>query len=148
VGAKADEIYIGGSELCLWNGSELTELETPDWDTTNYVALAADDRLVSGTRSISVSTEQGGWERIDTPAQGFMGLVAFRGDVYALSSENGVMRVYPGPAALLTKPLAARGMVALSDGIIAFGKGGVIAFDGNQWFDVQVPLCELGQAPL
>ena len=132
----------------MWNGSELLELEGPKGDTTSCVALSVDDRLIAGLRYVHASTPEGGWERIPTPMKSFTGFTSFRDEVFALSDEHGVVRVYPGPATVLTKPLEATGIVSFSDGMIAFGDDGVLVFDGQRWFEAQVPVCEVGKQPV
>lgn len=148
VGTRPDEVFIGGPQLCVWNGVELKELARPRSDTANCVAISADGRLIAGTSYVSASTPDGGWERLDVPLKDFTWFTSFRDEVLALSDEHGVVRVYPGPAALLSKPLAATGIVTVGDGVIAFGDDGVLAYDGQQWFDVQVPVCEVGGQPV
>jgi len=36
----------------------------------------------------------------------------------------------------------------VGDGLIAYGTDGVLAYDGKQCFDVQIPACEVGKLPV
>ncbi|MFT3925150.1 MAG: hypothetical protein QM778_21620 [Myxococcales bacterium] len=146
-GTSADQVYVGASELSVWDGKKLNSLESPDDDSMSGLALTADDRLIGGNDFISASTSDGGWERIPTPFKGVFMFARLGDDVYALTDKQGVAKVYPGPIQSFTRPLDALGLLAVGDGLIAFGRDGVLAFDGTRWFEVHMPSCELGQAP-
>jgi hypothetical protein len=147
-GTRADQVFIGGTELCLWDGKDISLLESPRDDTIDRLAISADDRLVGGSRYLSASKPDGTWERIATPIKGWYMFARLGDRVYALSDHKGVVSVYPGPVSSLTRPLDAIGLVAVGDGLIAIGTDGVLAFDGQQWTDVHVPVCEVGKQPV
>lgn len=65
-------IYVGGTDLFAWDGKKLAQLDEPDDDTPQALALSADDRLIAGCTYVSASTEAGEWERIATPMKNFM----------------------------------------------------------------------------
>jgi hypothetical protein len=147
-GSDPKQVFIGGSELAQWNGSKLTVLEAPDDDIIDGLALSADDRLVGGNSYVSVSEADGGWRRIATPTKRFYAYARWRDHVYTLSSKSGVLRVYPGPVEVLTRPLKGPvGLVAVGDGLIALSREAVLMFDGSQWTEIQIPTCELGKLP-
>jgi hypothetical protein len=146
-GTRADQVFIAGPTLCMWDGQKLDELDPPDDDSIRALAVTADDRLVGGQDSVSISTADGGWERIDTPVTGIFSFARLKDDVYALTDEAGVMKVYPGAVSVVSSALDAWALVAVGDGMIAIGTDKVLAFDGKKWFEVKVPLCEKGKTP-
>lgn len=147
-GSRADQVFVGGIDLFVWDGAALNELEAPEDDMIQFLALSADDRLIGGSTYVNASTEDGKWERIETPVEGFFGFARLAKDVYALSDEDGIFRVYPGkPKKVVTRGIDPLGFVSVGDGLIAFGREGVQAFDGKTWFDVDVPSCVAGRTP-
>jgi hypothetical protein len=141
-GSRADQVFIGAEPLCLWDGQKLQELEPPDDDTISALALTADDRLVGGNTYVNISTPDGVWERIETGEDGIYCLARFNDDVYGLSDESGVIKVYPGRATVVSPVVVdPTGLFPVGDGMVATGEG-VLAFDGKNWFPVEVPLCD------
>lgn len=147
VGTSPQQIYVGGPELCLWDGTTLTALEGPPWDNTDCLAITPDDRLVAGSEYVSVSRPDGGWEKLDTPMRGFAAFARYKDTIYALSHEDGVASVYPGPVTAVTRALEATTLVSVGDGLVAIGDDGVLVFDGSQWSEIEIPLCEVGKLP-
>jgi len=148
-GTRGDQVYIGGPELGMWDGKKLVALDAPEDDNLGSLALSSDDRLVGGSRAVSVSTESGGWERIATPPRikTFFMFARFRDEVYALSGTKGVLRVYPGKASVVTQPLEAYWLASVGDGLVAVGEDVVFVYDGTSWSEVDIPKCELGKVP-
>jgi hypothetical protein len=146
-GSRADQIFIGGPQLCLWDGQTLSMLQNPRGDTANCLALSTDGRLIAGSSYVNASTPDGGWERLNSSIREFSGFARFQDAVYALSDDNGVVRIYPGPVASLTRSLSANDIVSVGDGLIAIGNDGVLTFDGQTWREVQIPSCEVGKSP-
>jgi len=145
-GTRGDQVYIGASTLSMWNGTELVELEGPRGGAQCLV-LGADDRIIAGAVRVNVSTKDGGWQRIDTPVERFCQFARLGQDVYALSTRRGVCRVYPGEPTVVTRKLEATGIVSVGDGLIAYGEDGCLAFDGKEWFEVDIPTCVAGSVP-
>lgn len=142
------QVFIGGPELFSYDGQQLTLLDSPEGDTSECLALSADDRLFAGSTYINASTADGGWEQLDTPMVEFCRMQRSHGHIYALSDDDGVVRVYPGDPVVVTRPLDTRNLVALGDeSLIATGKDGALTFDGQQWQELRLPTCEVGQAP-
>jgi hypothetical protein len=58
------------------------------------------------------------------------------------------MSAYPG-AAKVVSPIVGEPVcfVAVRDGMIATGWKNVIAYDGNAWFPIDIPVCEKGKQP-
>jgi hypothetical protein len=148
VAAARDQVYLGGSELYLWNGSSLTELGLPDGDSARCLALTADDRLVAGERYVSLSRPDGSWERLAMPTKGFYMFNRLGDTVYGLSDDMGVLRLLPGPPVAVTRTLDATALIHVGDGLVAIGNDGVIIFDGSTWSEVDIPLCEVRKQPL
>lgn len=146
-GERPDEVFIGGPTLLLWDGKKLAELESPEDDIILGLAISADDRLIGGDTYVSASTPTGGWARIPTPVKDFFSFARFQDMVYALSTDHGVLRVYPGRPEIVTPPLAATALVPVGDGLIAIGDDAVFVYDGNEWTRVHIPTCEVGGMP-
>ena len=146
-GTQPNEVYVGATDVLLWDGTTLSEIESPEDDNMRGLTLTADDRLVGGRTYVSVSTPDGEWERIDTPVEGFHVFTRLGDTVYALSDEDGVLSVYPGKPKVLTKPLDSLGLVNVGDGLVAYGNDGVLAFDGKKWTKIKIPACAAGKRP-
>lgn len=146
-GERPDQVFVGGSDLCLWNGTGLVELEEPDDDTMHSLVLTADDRLVGGTTYANVSTSGGGWERIPTPVDGFYAFARLHDDIYGISDEHGLVRLIPGPAQVVSPPIDPWGLVSTGDGLIAYGADVVFTYDGSKCRSIRIPLCEYGGRP-
>jgi hypothetical protein len=147
-GTRADQVFIGGSTLSMWDGNQLVELESPEDDLMNRLAVSADDRLVGGNQYVNISNADGTWSRVDTPTLGMFAYARFRDSVYALSDKMGLLKVYPGKVEVLSSPIDPMGLASVGDGLIAYGTDGVLAYDGKQCFDVQIPACEVGKLPV
>lgn len=146
-GLTADQVYIGGEELMVWDGKKLNALEGPDDDNISGLAVSADDRLIGGNSNANISDGDGGWERIDTPVEDFFSFARLGDAVYGLTTEDGVVRLYPGKPKVVSPALEASGLVAVGDGLIAYGDDGVLAFDGKKWSKVKLPSVEKGKKP-
>lgn len=145
-GRKPSEIYVGGSRLFLWNGTQLEQLEEPEIDSLYALFVTADDRLIGGNRQLQISNADGGWDAIKTNYSDFMHIVEFRSSLYAATYDSGVIRIYPGKPEAVTEPLETDMIMAVHDGIIAIGDSGVFAsYDGTKWFQVEMPVCKRGK---
>jgi hypothetical protein len=146
-GTRKDQVFVGSPELSMWDGGRLVALGSPKDDSINGLAVTADDRLVGGEKYVSISTPDGGWDRIDTPTTGIYAFARFRDEVYALSDKAGVVRVCPGPAVLVSPAIDPIGLAVVGDGLIAIGEDTVLAYDGTRWTTVSLPACEAGKLP-
>lgn len=145
-GTKPNEIYIGGSSLFLWNGTQLIQLEQPETDSMSALYVTADDRLIGGKEQLHISNEEGGWDDIKTSYSRFTKIVEFQGSLYAATFRRGIIRIYPKKPKAVTEVLKTRKIVAMNDGIIAFGDSGVfVSHDGTKWFQVEMPVCKQGE---
>ena len=142
-GTKPDEIYVGGNCLFLWNGTQLEQLQAPETDSLSALFVTSDDRLIGGKRRLHISNEDGGWDTIETSYSRFTHICEFQGSLYAATLGNGIIRIYPGKPEAVTQPLEINFVLTVIDGLIALGDTTVLAsFDGTEWFQVRMPICE------
>jgi hypothetical protein len=145
-GRKPSEVFVGGPTLWRWDGQGLTALDPPEDDTASAVWVTADDRLVVGSTYLSVSKDDGEWERIDAPVEDFGNLVELGGTLYA-SSGSGVVRVMPGGTAKVSPTTEVDRLVAVGDALVAIGDDRSLVGEGRAWQDIQLPACEVGKRP-
>ena len=139
-GLSPSEVYIGGDELLRYDGSAFEELESPSDDETSALWVTPDDRLIVGYRKLSLSTADGQWERIETSFSCYMLMAELERRIFAATSGDGVVTVYPGPVERSSPPFEVNRLVAVGDGLIAVGDDQSMAYDGRRWWTIQMPI--------
>ncbi|HSY21422.1 MAG TPA: hypothetical protein VK841_04870 [Polyangiaceae bacterium] len=147
-GFRADHVFIGGPTLSMWDGKKLVELESPERDTMGRMVLSADDRLVGGNSDVNISKPDGTWGLIDTPTKGFYAYARFRDEVYVISDDMGLLKVYPGDVRVLSPRIDPLGLVSVGDALIAYGTDGAFIWDGGKCTPIDMPVCEVGKQPV
>jgi hypothetical protein len=142
-GITANEIYIGGSRLFMWDGSELIQLDEPETDSLSALYITKSNNVIGGDNSLHISNDDGGWDEIKSEYSDFTRIVEFQKELYAATYDSGIIKIYPGKPEAVTDQLELDSILSLKDGLIAFGDELVLAtYDGKKWFPIKMPECD------
>lgn len=144
-GRDPNDMFVGGEQLLHFDGTRLEEIENPD-HSVRVVWVTADDRLIGGWDLLSITTASGSWDPIDG-IQDVMDLAEWKGEVYAGTFDEGVLKVYPGGVSRVSPPFGVTKLFAIDSGLLAVRKEVAQLFDGRTWQRVAIPECEIGKRP-
>jgi hypothetical protein len=144
-GRDPSEVFIGGEPLLKWNGKKVEEIEGPDdGDLICGLWVTADERLVGGDTDMSITTPEGGWKRLRTPVKNFGTLTELDGVIYATSRE-GMVRVLPPKAEVVSPKLDVKRVANVGDALIALGEAFSLVGREKSWKKITVPELEAGK---
>lgn len=136
-GLSQDEVYITTDEgLLCWNGSELVELEGPEYEATGVLVISESEMLVTGGDLFYWSDETG-WQTLSSPAERHtIALISFVAAAF-IGTANGVLRYESGELELVTDYYC-NNLMNIGTGVIATGDANLL-FDGESWNKLNIP---------
>ncbi|MBN2716912.1 MAG: hypothetical protein JXX14_13755 [Deltaproteobacteria bacterium] len=138
-GLKKDEIYIGGSALFMWDGSQVVQVEEPANDSVYAFHITPDDRIICGHNYLHISDEDGGWENVPTSFNDFMSMAKLNDKIFAATYDSGIVQVFPGTPIAVTEKLETDNITSVGDGLVAVGDSGIfVSPDGESWKKITI----------
>ena len=139
-GLSSSEVYLcGDNGLLLWDGQAISEVEGPEECNPSGICVLSNQSIITVAKYMHTCSESSGWNMIETEYEDFQAILTVKNEVFAGTSESGVVRIFPLPPTQVTTEFDCLRLCPLGGGILAAGTESCHLYDGKTWVRLQLP---------